>query len=187
MPLNARNIAVIEDKSTDICNLTEADITDKDVPLLCEYLAKNPHKKKIILDRTEIRDATAEFAKFSLTKLSLRQTNVHDESIKVLCHSDIEYLDFGRTSLTNQAADYLIKHAKQTKIWVDVTNITPDKIQEINRRTESNKQKSGEELLRATLFGSTAPKTAERSPPSVSDTTNFSSSSPASKNESPHH
>ena len=53
MPLNARNIAVIEDKSTDICNLTEADITDKDVPLLCEYLAKNPHKKKIILDRTE--------------------------------------------------------------------------------------------------------------------------------------
>ena len=87
-----------------------------------------------------------------MTKLSLRQTNVHDESIKVLCHSDIEYLDFGRTSLTNQAADYLIKHAKQTKIWVDVTNITPDKIQEINRRTESNKQKSGEELLRATLL-----------------------------------
>lgn len=185
MPLNAGNIAVIEDKTSDICNLIEADITDKDVPLLCEYLTKNSHKKKVILDRTDIRDATAELAKLSLTKLSLRQTNVHDESIKILCHSNIEYLDFGRTSITNNAADYIIKHAKQIKIWVDVTGITKDKIQEINKRTESNKQKSGEELLRATLFGVKTNK-VEDSTASINDSIVHPISSPTRSNGSPH-
>lgn len=153
MPLHEGNIAVIEDKSTDTCNLTEADIKDDDVPLLCQYLAKNPHKKKIILDRTDIRDATAELAKLSLTKLSLRQTNVHDESIKVLCHINIEYLDLGRTNLTNKAADYMIAHSNQIKIWADVTNISKERIEEIKKRTENNKHKREESSLRASLFG----------------------------------
>ena|ERR1700761_4383672 len=185
MPLHEGHIEMLRDTS-EKWDLTGNDIYDSDVPEICKLLRENPHKKVLILDRTDIEKATSELAKLSLKKLSLRQTNISDESIKVLCHSDIAYLDFGRTGLTNEAADYIIKHAKQTKIWVDATNISKDKIQEINKQTESNKQKSGEEMLRATLFGSTIPKMAEKSSVSVSNITNSSSSSLTSKNGSPH-
>lgn len=185
MPLHEGHLEMLRDKS-EKWDLTGNNIYDSDVSEICKLLRENPHKKVLILDRTDIEKATSELAKLSLKKLSLRQTNISDESIKVLCHSDIGYLDFGCTSLKNEAADYIILHTKQTKIWVDGTNITKDKIQEINKRTESNKQKCGEELLRATLFGSTTPKMAEKSSASVSNITNSSSSSLTPKNGSHH-
>lgn len=185
MPLHEGNIVIIEDKSSDVCNLTESDIKDEDVSLLCEYLVKNPHKKKVILDRTDIRNATHELSKLPLTKLSLRQTNIHDESIKDLCHSNIEFLDLGRTNLTNQSAAYMIEHARQTRICVDVTGIAKDMVLKINQRTQANKQKSSEELLRATLFGGKHTIVTSPSTPINKSTLN-PKVSPNRSNGSPH-
>jgi hypothetical protein len=152
-------IEVIRDKSSEKCDLTGSFISDEHVPELCKFLRECPHKQVVILDRTNIRNATTELAKLPLKRLSLRQTNVNDESVKVLCHSSIPDIDVGRANLTEAGGRLIAEHSKQTRMDVDYTQIPQDVEKLIKARIAANRKLKQEFQARKSIFAT--PEEAE--------------------------